>query len=201
MPRIIRNKKILTLCIIHQRIRFSPRGGGQPEVCSEGVGNRGFSKNSTHASHRDEVYGGKSGRVLLGMKKKGFGAGRWNGFGGKVEKWETIEEAAKREVREEAGVEVSELEKVGVIEFEFQGNPELLEVHIFKATNFTGTPSESDEMRPQWFPTDQIPFDEMWSDDPYWVPLFLDGKKFRAKFLFGPGDKVLKHQIIKVKKL
>ncbi len=35
-------------------------------------------------------------RVLLGMKKRGFGAGKWNGFGGKVEPGETIEEAAIR---------------------------------------------------------------------------------------------------------
>lgn len=36
------------------------------------------------------------GRVLLGMKKRGFGAGRWNGFGGKVQDGETIEDAARR---------------------------------------------------------------------------------------------------------
>jgi len=35
-------------------------------------------------------------RVLLGQKKPGFGGGRWNGFGGKVDQGETIEEAAKR---------------------------------------------------------------------------------------------------------
>lgn len=35
-------------------------------------------------------------RVLLGMKKRGFGAGRWNGFGGKVQEGETIEDGAKR---------------------------------------------------------------------------------------------------------
>ena len=34
--------------------------------------------------------------ILLGFKKRGFGAGRWNGFGGKVENGETIEEGAKR---------------------------------------------------------------------------------------------------------
>lgn len=37
-------------------------------------------------------------RILLGFKKRGFGVGRWNGFGGKVEKQESIEEAAKRRV-------------------------------------------------------------------------------------------------------
>lgn len=36
------------------------------------------------------------GRVLLGMKKRGFGAGKWNGFGGKVQPGETIEQAAHR---------------------------------------------------------------------------------------------------------
>ena len=35
-------------------------------------------------------------KVLLGMKKRGFGEGRWNGFGGKVETGETIPEAAVR---------------------------------------------------------------------------------------------------------
>lgn len=36
------------------------------------------------------------GRVLLGMKKRGFGEGRWNGFGGKVQGGETVEEGAIR---------------------------------------------------------------------------------------------------------
>lgn len=48
-------------------------------------------------------------KILLGMKKRGFGAGRWNGFGGKVLSGETIEETAKREIREEAGIEVEEI--------------------------------------------------------------------------------------------
>ena len=38
----------------------------------------------------------KPGKVLLGYKKRGFGADRWNGFGGKVQQGETIEEAAIR---------------------------------------------------------------------------------------------------------
>ena len=36
------------------------------------------------------------GKVLLGMKKRGFGMGRWNGFGGKVHSDETVEEGAIR---------------------------------------------------------------------------------------------------------
>ena len=38
----------------------------------------------------------KDDEILLGMKKRGFGTGKWNGFGGKIEAGETIEQAAVR---------------------------------------------------------------------------------------------------------
>lgn len=123
-------------------------------------------------------------RILLGMKKRGFGVGRWNGFGGKVKNGESIENAAKRELQEEAGVKVKELNKVGIIEFEFKDNSEIIEVHIFKSNNFIGEPTESQEMKPQWFNVNEIPFKKMWPDDKHWIPLFLKGKKFKGKFLF-----------------
>jgi len=129
------------------------------------------------------------------MKKNGFGKGRWNGFGGKVKAGEAIEDAAKREVLEEAGIMVDHLEKMGVIDFEFKGNPEILEVHIFKAIDFTGEPKESDEMKPQWFNIDEIPFKEMWPDDIFWIPLFLKGEKFKGKFLFGEADVILEKEL------
>ena len=61
----------------------------------------------------------KGDEILLGMKKRGFGEGRWNGFGGKVEQGESVEEAARRELKEESGVVAEKLEKVGIIEFEY----------------------------------------------------------------------------------
>lgn len=139
--------------------------------------------------------------VLLGMKKRGFGVGRWNGFGGKVQQGETIEDAARREVKEESGVDVREIEKLGIIEFEFKGNPESLEVHIFRALDFYGDPVESEEMRPRWFAADEIPFAAMWPDDIYWFPLFFKGKKFRGKFLFDDAHNILEHTIAEVKLL
>ncbi|MEN9913132.1 MAG: hypothetical protein RLY66_540 [Candidatus Parcubacteria bacterium] len=126
----------------------------------------------------------QDGRILLGMKKIGFGAGNWNGFGGKVEPGEEIDAAAAREVREEAGVNPLDIQKVGILEFEFQNDPKVMEVHIFSATTFSGEPVESDEMRPQWFDQDKIPYDNMWSDDRYWLPMVLQGKKFKGRFLF-----------------
>ncbi len=140
-------------------------------------------------------------KVLLGMKKRGFGTGRWNGFGGKVAEGETIEDAAKRELKEEAGINVQDLNKVGIIEFEFQGNPEILEVHIFRSEHFSGEPTESEEMKPEWFNADAIPFDKMWPDDIHWIPLFLDGKKFKGKFLFGEGDLIIEQELIEVNEI
>lgn len=139
--------------------------------------------------------------VLLGMKKRGFGAGRWNGFGGKVEATEAIEDAARRELHEEAGIRAGALERVGVLDFEFKGNPEILQVHIFRALDFSGKPTESDEMKPKWFHIDKIPFKNMWPDDPHWMPLFLGGKKFKGKFLFGKSDAILKKNLVEVKRV
>ncbi len=136
--------------------------------------------------------------VLLAQKKRGFGAGRWNGYGGKLEKGETIEEAARREMLEESGIEVSALEKAGIILFEFQGNPEILEVHIFRATKYMGEPVETEEMAPKWYSLHEIPFAEMWPDDIFWMPLFFSGKKFKGRFLFGEGDSVLEKNLEEV---
>lgn len=138
-------------------------------------------------------------QVLLGMKKRGFGAGRWNGFGGKVEEGESIEEGARREMREECGVTIGKMEKVGIHEFEFAAKRgEILEVHVFRVDAWSGEPVETEEMRPEWFAFSDIPYGTMWPDDIHWFPLFLEGKRFRTKFLFDEGDGVISQDIAQV---
>ena len=76
----------------------------------------------------------KNEKILLGYKKSGFGKGNYNGFGGKVEKNETIVEAAIREVKEECGViaNVNQCKKIGLIFFTFTDNlDEIFEVHVY----------------------------------------------------------------------
>ncbi|KAM6423701.1 oxidized purine nucleoside triphosphate hydrolase [Liasis olivaceus] len=140
-------------------------------------------------------------RILLGMKKRGFGAGLWNGFGGKVQLGETVQQAAKRELLEESGLTVDTLQKMGQITFEFVGNPELMEVHIFCTDSFHGEPTESDEMRPQWFEVDQIPFKDMWPDDIYWFPLLLRKKFFLGYFKFQGQKTILEYTLKEVEKI
>ncbi|CAO3662462.1 unnamed protein product [Umbelopsis ramanniana] len=121
-------------------------------------------------------------KILLGMKKRGFGHGKFNGFGGKVEQGETILQGAHRELEEEAFVTTPELTRVGLLLFTFEGDPIALEVHVFSTNTYNGEPKESEEMKPEWFLYDSIPYDTMWPDDRYWLPIMLEGKHFIGRF-------------------
>jgi len=141
----------------------------------------------------------KDNKILLGMKKRGFGQGRWNGFGGKVIEGETIEEAAKRELKEEVGILAKKLERRGILRFTFDNSPnELLEVHVFLVSEFEGKPLESEEMKPQWFKISEIPFNQMWPDDKYWLPLFLKNKKFEGSFHFRNHDVLTSYTLFEI---
>lgn len=130
--------------------------------------------------------------VLLAMKKRGFGVGKWNGYGGKVADQESPRIAAARELKEESSLSVSEqaLEQVALVRFYFDGS-QLFECHVFLARDWEGEPSESEEMKPHWFSVSQLPFEEMWVADRKWVPLILAGKKLEAEVNFNTdGSKV-----------
>jgi mutator protein MutT len=137
------------------------------------------------------------GQVLLIMKKKGFGQGRWNGPGGKVKPSETPEQAAIREVEEETGFIPKNLTKLGYIEFVWPHKPENNQVcHIFITKEFSSTLSESEECLPQWWDIDKIPFNQMRPDDIYWLPEALKGKPIKYRFFFDENNNYLKHQAL-----
>jgi 8-oxo-dGTP diphosphatase len=143
-------------------------------------------------------------RVCLAMKKRGFATGKWNGVGGKVasEKGETVEEAAIRETKEEVGVALLNLTKMAELTCVFPHNPDLgQQVHVFVTSEWVGDPVESEEMAPDWFTLDSLPFADMWADEKHWLPLILSGKKVRARFVFSEGDALEKMEIDVVEEL
>jgi 8-oxo-dGTP diphosphatase len=135
----------------------------------------------------------KDGRVLLIRKKRGLGAGKINGPGGKIEPGETALEAAIRETQEEIGVTPLAVEERGVLHFQFTDGYSL-HCTVFVAKDFEGEPIETSEATPFWFAFDAIPFDEMWEDDRHWLPHVLAGKRFVAWFEFD-GDRMLSRDL------
>ncbi|MFB6093552.1 MAG: 8-oxo-dGTP diphosphatase [Halanaeroarchaeum sp.] len=134
------------------------------------------------------TYPVRDGRVLLIEKKRGIGAGLYNGPGGTVEADESPREAARREVREEIRADPVDLGKVGVLEFVF-GTDHHMTVHVYHAAGVAGEPTETPEADPAWVDVEAVPYDEMWEDDRYWLPHLLANRTFRGWFRFdAEGD-------------
>lgn len=139
----------------------------------------------------------KDNNILLAMKKRGFGEGKYNGVGGKIKNGETPEEAMIRETIEEIKVTPINYEKVGFIEFDeyYKGRKERVVFHLYLVYEWNGVPTESDEMNPKWFNIQNIPYDKMFPDDKYWLPLILEGKKIKAYFDFDEEWNLLYNKI------
>ena len=147
----------------------------------------------------------KNDEVLLAMKKRGFGAGKWNGVGGKPNTHEDIYSTAIRESKEEIGVTPLNIKNVEILNFYFPLVPKEKSydqtVLVFTATDWKGTPIESDEMKPKWFKIQDVPYDQMWVDDVVWMPKVFGGALVKGSFMFGENDKLVEHYINEVKSL
>lgn len=128
-------------------------------------------------------------QILLIEKKRGLGAGKINGPGGRVDPGETFQQCAIREVQEELCITATDVELAGELYFQFVDGYSIY-AQVFKAGGYEGTPTETNEAKPRWTKIDQIPYEQMWQDDIYWLPAMLEGKKFVGKFVF-EGDKML----------
>lgn len=138
----------------------------------------------------------KDNQILLAMKKRGFGVGKWNGVGGKPKDGENILNTAVRETQEEINITPLNISHVATLDFYFQNKPEWnQQVLVFITHKWKGKPSESEEMAPKWFNIKDIPFESMWPDDPFWLPQILSGKKINASFTFGDNDIILSKEI------
>ena len=129
----------------------------------------------------------RDGKLLLGVKKRGFGMGKINCAGGKVEPGETVREAAIRETFEEVGIRVKTCADMGQVVFRelyFKGIPETNIMHVFMSEDFEGEPIETDEIKPEWYPINDLPYSKMWGDDQHWMPEVLRGNRIDAYFHF-----------------
>ena len=133
-------------------------------------------------------------QILLIRKKRGLGAGKINGPGGRLDDGESPLTCAIREVQEELRITPTGVELCGELAFQFADGYALF-VSVFSATGYEGEVQETDEAAPLWFPIDALPFDQMWADDYLWIPHLLRRQPFYGRFLFD-GDALLGHELV-----
>jgi 8-oxo-dGTP diphosphatase len=131
--------------------------------------------------------------ILLILKKRGLGAGKVNGPGGRLEPGETPLQCAIRETQEELGVTATGVREAGVLRFQFVDGHSIFGT-VFRADDCVGTPIDTDEATPLWTPVEAIPYDRMWQDDRLWIPMLLTGRRFDGRFVFD-GDRMLYHDV------
>lgn len=139
--------------------------------------------------HATLLYVVHDGRLLLIHKKRGLGAGKLNGAGGKVDPGETPLEAATREFEEELAARPVEPRKLGEVAFDVVDGVSIL-IHVYRAERIAGEPAETDEAVPVWVDIGDIPYERMWADDRHWLPLLLECRTFRVHTRFD-GDELL----------
>lgn len=133
--------------------------------------------------------------ILLGRKLRGFGSGKWNGFGGKLQPGEDVTAGALRELAEEAGLtaQAEDLVRIADLQFDFAAAPELNHpAAVFLLERYAGEPVVTEEMEPRWFAQTALPYAQMWSADAVWLPRVLAGRYVRGRVLFASdGETVL----------
>ena len=132
-------------------------------------------------------------QVLLIRKKRGLGAGKINGPGGRIEEGETPMQCAIRETQEELKITPLNVVARGELRFHSDDFPKS-HGYVFVATDYQGTATETEEAIPLWTPVDEIPYEEMWEDDIYWLPQVLSGKGVDGRFVF-QGEDLLDWQV------
>jgi len=140
----------------------------------------------------------QDGKILLQYKAAGkFGEGKWNGPGGKIKPDETPVEGVIREVKEETGLTILDPVLNGLIDFYFGEKPEPDWItYIFRVTEFEGKIIPNDEGELRWFRVEDIPYEDMWQDDAYWLPAFIEGKQLEGTFWFNAaGTELIRHKL------
>ena len=126
-------------------------------------------------------------------KKRGLGAGKINGPGGKIESGETPLECAIRETHEELRITAHGATECGQLSFQFADGLSLF-CHVFRADSYSGTPQETDEAAPLWTDWAKMPYHEMWADDELWFPLLIERRNFKGYFTFD-ADVMTSHRV------
>jgi 8-oxo-dGTP diphosphatase len=115
------------------------------------------------------------GRVLMlrGAPAKRLYANLYNGLGGHVEAGEDVLESVRREVREEAGIELESVRLRAVVNVDEEAGPGVM-VFVFLAASPSGQARASDEGTLEWVSPAELMKLDLVEDLRQALPMFLD---------------------------
>ena len=127
-------------------------------------------------------------------KKNDYHRGKWNGLGGKFEPGESPEECAVREIKEESGLIIKNIEMKGFITFPMFDGKEDWYVFLFTADEYEGELIDSNEGNLDWIPNEKLTEINLWEGDKYFIPWLFKEKFFSAKFIYENGN-YIRHEV------
>ena len=120
---------------------------------------------------------------------------KWIGIGGKLEDGETPYDCARREIFEETGVKVTDLNYRGVITIvsDLYGTEYM---HLFTATEFEGEIDYNcNEGNLEWVKKEVVPTLPIWEGDKIFFDLIEKEKRFFSLKLCYVGDTLVSHTL------
>lgn len=120
---------------------------------------------------------------------------KWIGVGGKLENGESPFDCARREILEETGVEVCDLNYRGIITFvsDLYGTEYM---HLFTATEYRGEINYNcNEGHLEWVKKEDIPSLPIWEGDKIFFDLIEKENRFFSLKLCYEGDKLVSHTL------
>ena len=108
--------------------------------------------------------------------------GKYIGIGGHIEPGETKEAACIREIKEETGFDVHNMEYAGQILFVNDDYEEMM--YIYKSNDFSGEMIECDEGTLHWVPIDKVLDLNLWEGDRLFHPKLRANELINMKLMY-----------------
>jgi 8-oxo-dGTP diphosphatase len=139
----------------------------------------------------------RGGEILIPLKKRGHRHGLNHAVGGKLETGETHVQALVRESREEVGLIPMNYWLVAELDYTKNDGDDPWHIHhrVYICDEWEGEAVETESMKPEWYAVENIPYDNMWQDNEFWLPQILAGNKVYGEFSYDYEEKLLSHNV------